>query len=63
MNNGTDTLLFELLKSYIYQVAGSLFILYNLAEYGRFAAYYYIIKGMIVPYISLPYRNYELLHV
>ncbi|BDZ69709.1 hypothetical protein [Methanobacterium petrolearium] len=31
-------------------------------EYGRFAAYYYIVKGMMTPYISLPYRNYELLH-
>ncbi|MDD3753408.1 MAG: hypothetical protein PHQ17_02470 [Methanobacterium sp.] len=31
-------------------------------EYGRLAAYYYAIKGMIAPYISLPYRNYELLH-
>lgn len=30
--------------------------------YGRFAAYYYIIKGLITPFIDLPYRNYELQH-
>jgi hypothetical protein len=30
--------------------------------YGRLAAYYYIIKGMITPFISLPYRNFELQH-
>lgn len=31
-------------------------------QYGRFAAYYYILKGMLQPYLSLPYRNFELQH-
>ena len=31
-------------------------------EYGRFAAYYYVVTGMLTPYISLPYRNFELQH-
>ncbi len=31
-------------------------------EYGRFAAYWYVIKGYIFPYISNPYKNYELQH-
>ncbi|MDP3065757.1 MAG: hypothetical protein Q8N08_03380 [Methanobacteriaceae archaeon] len=31
-------------------------------QYGRVAAYYYILKGMIQPYFSLPYRNFELQH-
>jgi hypothetical protein len=31
-------------------------------EYGRWAAYYYIIKGMIQPYLSLPYRTFEWTH-
>jgi hypothetical protein len=31
-------------------------------EYGSFAAYYYVFKGMLLPYLSLPYRNYELQH-
>ncbi len=31
-------------------------------EYGQWAAYYYIIKGMIQPYLSLPYRTFEWTH-
>ena len=31
-------------------------------EYGALAAYYYTLKGMVTPYLSLPYRNYELQH-
>jgi hypothetical protein len=31
-------------------------------QYGRFAAYYYVLKGMLLPYLSLPYRNFELQH-
>jgi len=31
-------------------------------QYGRFAAYYYILKGMIQPYLSNSYRNFELQH-
>jgi hypothetical protein len=30
--------------------------------YGTLAAYYYVITGMMAPYINLPYRNYELQH-
>lgn len=31
-------------------------------EYGIIPAYYYTLKGMIYPYFSLPYRNFELQH-
>ena len=31
-------------------------------EYGIIPAYYYTLKGMIFPYFSLPYRNFELQH-
>ena len=31
-------------------------------ECGRIATYYYIIKGMLFPYLNLPYMNYELQH-
>ncbi|MBI5459683.1 hypothetical protein [Methanobacterium sp.] len=31
-------------------------------EYGQFAAYYYVLKGMLTPYLNLPYRDYELQH-
>lgn len=31
-------------------------------QYGRFAAYYYVIAGSIFPYINDPYRNFELQH-
>ncbi len=31
-------------------------------EYGRLAAYYYIVRGMIFPYLNDPYRNFELQH-
>jgi hypothetical protein len=30
--------------------------------YGPVAAYYYTIKGMLLPYLSLPYKNFELQH-
>ncbi|ADP77597.1 conserved hypothetical protein [Methanothermus fervidus DSM 2088] len=30
--------------------------------YGRFGAYYYVIKGMIEPYFNNPYAIYELMH-
>ncbi|CDG65801.1 hypothetical protein MBMB1_1710 [Methanobacterium sp. MB1] len=39
-----------------------LYFYINWQEYGALAAYYYTLKGMITPYLSLPYRNYELLH-
>ena len=31
-------------------------------ETGRIATYYYIIKGLIFPYLNSPYANYELTH-
>ncbi|MBM4240872.1 MAG: hypothetical protein FJ150_04325 [Euryarchaeota archaeon] len=31
-------------------------------QYGILAAYYYVLKGMIFPFISLPTKNYELQH-
>lgn len=31
-------------------------------EYGMIPALYYVLKGMIYPYLNLPYRNYELQH-
>ncbi len=31
-------------------------------EYGTIPAYYYTLKGMITPYFSMPYRNFELQH-
>ncbi len=31
-------------------------------QYGRFAAYYYVIAGSIFPYLNDPYRNFELQH-
>lgn len=31
-------------------------------EYGPVAAYYYTLKGMLTPYLNLPFRNYELQH-
>mgnify|MGYP000914510856 CR=1 FL=1 len=31
-------------------------------EYGVLPAYYYTLKGMILPYFKLPYRNFELQH-
>ncbi len=31
-------------------------------EYGIIPAYYYTLKGMLLPYFSLPYRNFELQH-
>jgi len=31
-------------------------------EYGVLPAYYYTFKGMLLPYFSLPYRNFELQH-
>ena len=31
-------------------------------EYGIIPAYYYMLKGMIFPYFSDPYRNFELQH-
>lgn len=31
-------------------------------EYGRFAAYYYIAKGLIEPYFNNPYALYEISH-
>jgi hypothetical protein len=39
-----------------------LYVQICLYQYGRFAAYYYILKGMLLPYLSLPYRNFELQH-
>ncbi|KAF5089254.1 hypothetical protein [Methanobacterium aggregans] len=31
-------------------------------QYGRFAAYYYVLSGEIFPYLNSPYRNFELQH-
>jgi len=31
-------------------------------EYGIIPAYYYTLKGMLLPYFDLPYRNFELQH-
>lgn len=31
-------------------------------EYGIIPAYFYTLKGMLYPYFSLPYRNFELQH-
>jgi hypothetical protein len=31
-------------------------------EYGRLAAYYYVLTGMIFPYFNDPYRNFEIQH-
>ncbi|MDP1552870.1 MAG: hypothetical protein Q8M06_07640 [Methanobacteriaceae archaeon] len=31
-------------------------------EYGRFAAYYYIVRGLIEPYFNNPYAFYEISH-
>ena len=31
-------------------------------QYGRFAAYYYVLSGYIFPYLNDPYRNFELQH-
>jgi len=39
-----------------------LYFYINWKEYGPVAAYYYTIKGMLTPYLSLPFRNYELQH-
>ncbi len=39
-----------------------LFVQITWSEYGRWAAYYYIIKGMIFPYVTNPYAAYELSH-
>jgi hypothetical protein len=39
-----------------------LFVQITWYQYGRLAAYYYIIMGMIQPYLSLPSRYFELQH-
>jgi hypothetical protein len=39
-----------------------LYVLVTWKEYGRFVAYYAVLKGMIMPYLNDPYRNFELQH-
>jgi hypothetical protein len=39
-----------------------LYVLITWKEYGRIAAYYDVLTGMILPYFKLPYRNFELQH-
>jgi hypothetical protein len=39
-----------------------LFVQITWDQYGRWGAYYYIIKGLIFPYVSNPYAVYELTH-